>query len=94
MNSYDEWLALTDAQREQMQQAWNVYAREGYCIALMAAARLTFAIPHRVMDVQIGTCHGGAWALHIFPENPPSDALRQQIPSFEGFPVIWLSAKS
>jgi hypothetical protein len=90
--TYEEWLALSGEDREQIKEnAWNAYARDGIAFPFMAAARLAMQSRHKVLDIGIGTNHGGEYVLllYVSPEDvkncPP---FLQQ--SFEGFRVAWL----
>ncbi len=90
-SGYDEWLALTDEEREDVHfRQWNVYARDGIAIAYMAAARLAMQSTHKILEIQIGTHHGAEYLLHLtvspedFENCPPK--LEQ---TFEGFRVVW-----
>jgi hypothetical protein len=89
--TYDEWLALTEEERDHIKSnAWDAYARTGVVFAFTAAARLAMQSPFEVLDIQIGTYHGGEYLLHLtvsaddFQQCPPM--LEQR---FEGFRVVW-----
>ena len=89
--TYDEWLALTDEERDHIKfNAWDAYERTGVAFAFMAAARMAMQSPFEVLDIQIGTYHGGEYLLHLtvsandFQKCPPM--LEQR---FEGFRVVW-----
>jgi len=93
-NTYDEWLALSDEDRHKVHfKIWDVYKRDGIAIAFTAATRLALSTNYKVIDIQIGTYHGGEYLLHMvvskddFSKCPP---MLQDI--FEGFRVAWLPA--
>jgi len=90
--TYDQWLALSDAEREDIKlNHWNAYAREGIAFAYMAAARLAMESSCDVLSIQIGTYHGGEYILRMtvsqedYERCPPP--LEQ---TFEGFRVDWI----
>jgi hypothetical protein len=94
--TYDEWLALTEEERDHVKHhQWDAYARRGVAFPFMAATRLAMQSPWAVLDIQIGTYHCGEYLLHMtvsaedFPKCPP--ALEKR---FEGFRVRWLPEKS
>lgn len=89
--NYNEWLSMSDEQREETHfRTWNVYERDGFPIAHMAASRLAMITKFKIYDIRIGTYHGGEYTLEPYVSNfdyskcPPM--LEQ---SFEGFRVIW-----
>ena len=65
--------------------------RDGIMFAYTAAARLAFASPHKVLNIEIGTYHGGEYLLHMivspedFKDCPP---MLQD--TYEGFRVVWI----
>ena len=90
--SYDDWLKLSPEERNRIHhEVWNTYERDGIGIAYMAGARLAQSCDRRVVDVQIGTYHGGEYLLHMmvaaedFADCPPM--LEDE---FEGFRVVWM----
>jgi hypothetical protein len=89
--SYEEWLALSDEQRLEVQRAWNVYEREGYGFAVCAAGRLAICSPVKIFELEVGTWHGGENILHAYvtDEDHPKmpEPLQQR---FEGFRVFWM----
>jgi hypothetical protein len=95
VKTYEDWLALSDKERHEVHfHDWNVYARDGIAIPYMAATRLALKSTRRILDIQIGTYHGGEYLLHLtvreedFKGCPPMLA-----DSFEGFRVVWCSAR-
>lgn len=94
MLNYDEWLALNDDERDAVHRGqWNVYEREGYLIPITAAVRLASQCGLPVIDIAIGTFHGGEYVLHLtVPDEhiPNLPAMLEQ--QFEGFRVAWLPA--
>ncbi|MES2983152.1 MAG: hypothetical protein V4727_12640 [Verrucomicrobiota bacterium] len=87
--TYDEWLALSSEERHCVHMEWDTYARDGIAFAYTAAARLAFTSSRKVLNVEIGTYHGGEYLLHMivspedFKDCPP---MLQD--SFEGFRVV------
>lgn len=92
--TYDQWLVMTEDQRDAVHfKQWNVYSRDGYVIAMIAATRLSVACGLAVTHMEIGTYHGGEYLLHLYV---PDDACAQ-LPAFleqrfEGFRVGWFPA--
>jgi hypothetical protein len=94
--TYDEWLALSEDERDATKCfIWNAYRRSGVAFAFTAACRLAMQSRHAVLDIAIGTYHGGEYVLHMivsehdFKECPPF--LDQR---FEGFRVVWQPERS
>lgn len=89
--TYDDWLRLSDEQRDAVHAAWDAYEREGIGFALTAGGRLAISSEIPVLDIRVGVFHGGEYVLHatvnaaFIPQLPGS--LEQ---TFEGFRVIWL----
>jgi hypothetical protein len=90
--TYIEWLALTEDERDHTQfKIWNVYERDGYSIAVMAAARLADTCGLKVYDIQIGTYHGGEYLLHMTVADINCETLPKMLDQrFEGFRVAWM----
>jgi hypothetical protein len=90
-SKYEDWLALSETERQAVHQGWNVYDREGYGFAVCAAGRLVIQSPTKIYHVEVGTYHGGEYVLHAcvadedFPKLP-----RQFEQTFEGFKVFWM----
>jgi hypothetical protein len=80
--TYDEWLALSDEERDDVKfRQWNAYERDGIAIAFAAAARLALQSPHKILDIQIGTYHCGEYLLQLTVSQDdfselPADARR------------------
>ena len=92
--TYDDWLGLSAEERKAVHfETWNVYARDGVAIAYMAAARLALTCDQKILNIEIGTYHGGEYLLHMivsaedFRGCPPM--LEDE---FEGFRVVWMPA--
>ena len=90
-HTYDEWLSLTTEERETVLMSWNSYEREGIGFPYIAAGRLALTSNTPVLDIRVGTYHGGEYVLHAYV----ADAAASKMPpmlhqSFEGFRVIWL----
>jgi hypothetical protein len=89
--NYDEWLALTDEQRDAVLLNWDAYEREGIGFPYVAAGRLAIASATPILDVRVGTYHGGEYVLHAFVADAAISNLPKSLEqSFEGFRVIWL----
>ena len=89
--TYEEWLALSDEQREATLFAWNAYEREGVGFPYTAAGRLAIASETPVLDVRVGTYHGGEYVLHAYVADSAVTNLPKMLQqTFEGFRVIWL----
>jgi hypothetical protein len=93
-STYEDWLAMSlDEQRRVHFQIWDTNARDGIAIAYLAAARLALTSDRKILNIQIGTYHGGEYLLHmtVSPEDykncPP---ILQD--TFEGFRVVWMPA--
>jgi hypothetical protein len=94
--TYDDWLALTAEDQHRVHiEAWDTNARDGIAFAYTAAARLAFASPRKVLNVEIGSYHGGEYLLHMivspedFRDCPP---MLQD--TFEGFRVVWIPSSN
>jgi hypothetical protein len=89
--TYTQWLALSEDERDRVHfNDWNVYQRQGYPIALMAAARLADTCGLEVYDIQIGTYHGGEYLLHMTVKDAECSSLPPLLEQrFEGFRVAW-----
>ncbi|MES2660799.1 MAG: hypothetical protein V4689_19395 [Verrucomicrobiota bacterium] len=93
--NYDEWLALSEDDKRAIHlTVWDDYARDGIAFAYMAASRLALSCNRKVLNIEIGTYHGGEYLLHMtvsatdYRDCPPmlSD-------EFEGFRVVWMPAR-
>ena len=88
--TYDEWLALSDEQREAVLTNWDAYEREGIGFAYTAAGRLAIASDTPVLDVRVGTYHGGEYLLHAYVDDAAVPNLPKMLEqTFEGFRVAW-----
>jgi hypothetical protein len=91
--TYEEWLALTDEQREAVLMSWNAYAREGIAFPYIAAGRLALVSETPVLDVRVGTYHCGEYLLHAYVADEAVASLPRMLEQkFEGFRVVWLPA--
>lgn len=91
--TYEDWLALSDEQREAVAASWNAYEREGIGFAYAAAGRLAIASDTPVLDVRIGTYHGGEYLLHAYVDDAAVTKLPKLLEqTFEGFRVAWYPA--
>lgn len=89
--TYDDWLQMTDEERDSAHFGWDAYSRESIWVPYMAAARLAMMSGIPVLDLSVGTYHGGEYLLHMRVRS--SDLAKcPQFPSqaFEGFRVMWL----
>lgn len=89
--TYDDWLQMTDDEREVAHRSWNTYERENVWVPTMAAARLAMNSDTPVTEISVGVYHGGEYLLRMMVRRsdigkcPPF--LSQ---TFEGFRVAWL----
>lgn len=90
--TYDEWLALSDEERDDVHlHQWNVYARDGLAIAFMAATRLAMEAPYTILDISVGTYHGGEYLLHLTVSREDHENCPRMLEqTFEGFRVVWI----
>ncbi|WP_322279483.1 hypothetical protein [Prosthecobacter sp.] len=90
--SYDEWLNLSDDERDRVhREVWNVYDRDGIGIATIAAGRLALVCTTKVLDMRIGTYHGGEFVLHMCVSDNDLPKMPEMLSQrFEGFRVIWM----
>ena len=89
-DNYEAWLALSDSERDALVGGWNAYEREGIGFAYTAAGRLAIVSATPILDLRIGTYHGGEYLIHAYVD----DAAVPDLPSpleqaFEGFRVWW-----
>jgi hypothetical protein len=92
IDSYEDWLAMTDKERLDTKMSWDAYERESIGVAYTAAGRLAITSERKILDLAIGTYHGGEYLIHAtvsqedFKDCPPM--LTEE---FEGFRIVWLS---
>ena len=90
--TYDDWLALTPEKQHHVHfSVWDVCGRDGLAIAHMAATRLAMSTPRKVLQIAVGTYHGGEYLLHLTVSDEDyatCPAMLEQ--TFEGFRVVWL----
>lgn len=91
VKTYQDWLALSEEEKKRIHfHEWNVYQRDGIGIAFMAATRLALQSQRKILDIQIGTYHGGEYLLHLtVPAEEHKDCPPMLAESFEGFRVVW-----
>jgi len=91
VKTYEDWLALSDEERKEIHfREWNVYRRDGIAIAFMAATRFALQSKRKILDIQIGTYHGGEYLLHLtVSEEDHKDCPPMLTENFEGFRVVW-----
>src|SRR6266404_1937653 len=96
VKTYDDWLALSDEERKDVHfRDWNVYARDAIGIAFMAATRLALQSKRKILDIQIGTYHGGEYLLHLtVSDEEYRDCPPMLAESFEGFRVVWIPQRA
>jgi hypothetical protein len=95
---FEEWVALSDSARVEIQKDWNPYA-EGYWTDLLAQAAARFRgefghLPHLV-DVAHGVYHGGTLIIGVVTDLPL--AQRLDLPSsYLGFRLMqfWKGTQS
>ena len=90
--NYEEWLALsTEDQHRVHSEIWDTYARNGISFAYTAASRLAMASPRRVLNIEIGTYHGGEYLLHMIVSPEDFEGCPPMLQdTFEGFRVVWI----
>jgi hypothetical protein len=87
---FQEWLALSDAERLEDQKRWRPN-EDGYWQTLLREAAARFrcefsTLPH-VVDFNYGMYHGGTLILGVVTDLPVSQ--RVEVPSnYLGFPVL------
>jgi hypothetical protein len=64
--TYDDWLKLSDEQREVVLFSWDPNKREGIGFPYVAAGRLAIASEVPDLDVQVGIYHGGEYVQHAY----------------------------
>jgi len=89
-NTYDEWLAFSDDEREHCKHEWNAYNRDGVVFPYLAAARLAMQSSFKILQVSVGTYHGGEYLLLLTVSKDDFEHCPPQFESFEGFRVRWL----
>jgi hypothetical protein len=91
--NYEEWLALSEEQKQSAKADWNAYERQGIGFPYAAAGRLAIQSPVPVLDVRVGTYHNGEYVLHAYVADSAVDSLPKMLEqNFEGFRVVWLPA--
>ena len=91
-DSYEEWLSLSDDDRAEAKAGWDAYEREQIGIPYTAAGRFAIASPRAILDVSVGTYHGGEYLIHATVSDEEfSDCPPMLSEEFEGFRVAWLS---
>ena len=90
-HTYEEWLALDNEQRLTVLFRWNASDREAIGFVYTAAGRLAIASEVTVLDVRVGTYHGGEYLIHAYVDDSVVHGLPAPLEqTFEGFRVIWL----
>ena len=88
--TYEQWLTLPDDERLKMTRSWNAYRREGIGIPLVAGGRFALASQTPILDVRIGTYHGGEYVIHAFVSEDDLPRMPPPLESeFEGFRIIY-----
>jgi len=89
--TYEEWLTLSDSDRQALKKTWNSGNRDSIGIPHTAAGRLTISSQVKVYDMQVGTFHGGEYVLHMIIDDQDLPRVPKMLEqTFEGFRVIWL----
>lgn len=90
--SYEEWLALTLDQQDEVNHRWSHNTGEGRAIPTMAAARFMFSNP-KVIDISVGISLADEYVLQpvVSNEDFPSVPRRpwREEDRFEGFRIHW-----
>jgi len=90
IKSYDDWLSMSDDEKDQTKASWNAYEREFIGIPLVAAGRLALTSHVRVLDGRVGTHHGGEYILRMVVNDKDLPTLPEPYEQkFEGFRVTW-----
>ena len=66
--NFSEWLNLSDSERQQVQENWNVYEKEGYDIAKNVVEKFKCEygkLPNLTINDNPGIYHGGKWVISI-----------------------------
>ena len=89
--TYEDWLALSADEKEALSSGWDAYRRQAIGFPYTAAGRLAIASTTPILDVRVGTYHGGEYVLHAYVDDDAIDMLPKMLEqTFEGFRVIWL----
>ena len=93
IGTYEDWIALTAQERDHIQrEVWNVYERNGFGIAVIAAGRLALMHSLQVIDVRIGSYHGGEYVLHMcVRDEHHTETQNTKNECFEGFRTAWFA---
>jgi hypothetical protein len=78
--SFDEWLALSERERRDMQSRWNAYGGQGHDLVAAVTADFRSKYGH-LPQLQIngpGVYHGGYWVIGVAV---PAAFDRRQLPS-------------
>jgi len=92
--TYDEWLAHSPQQRDEVKSRWCAYTGEGRAFPMMAAARLMMS-DARIRDIVVGIYHGGEYILRPTVSNQDYRSCRpwgppwEDVDVFEGFRIFW-----
>ncbi|GEM_PF-1595624 len=89
--TYEEWLSLTEEERELLKSRWDAYEGQSIGFPHTAGGRLAISSPIPVLEVRVGTYHGGEYVIHAYVADDALPSLPGKLEqSFEGFRVIWL----
>jgi hypothetical protein len=91
--TYEDWLKMSPEEQEHLHfKVWDVYQRDGYPIAVMAAARFAMQSGMKILHTDIGTWHGGEYILHMYVTDEELPKLPKPLEQvFEGFRIYWMS---
>lgn len=90
INCYKDWLALSAQERFDAKMSWNAYERESIGIPYTAAGRLAISSERKVLDVAVGTYHGGEYLIHATVSDEDfRNCPRMLSEEFEGFRIVW-----
>jgi hypothetical protein len=72
--TYDEWLSLTEDERERKLSGWNPHEGEGEDIVIEAGRRLMLTNP-AIVETCPGVWHGGEWIIQAYVSQPDWERL-------------------
>ena len=89
IKDYDEWLTMNDDAQYKESLTWDVYAREGYGLAMHATGRLILSCNFDVFDSD-AVVYQGKWMILVTLSQSTFMKFQEDLASsFEGFFVGW-----
>lgn len=92
MNSPEDWLTMTDAQRKAIRRKWNPYEGDGQDVARIACARLKdeqVLKRIQVKRVHPGIHHGGTVVITVVLGDGCERDTKGLPHNYLGFPVVY-----